>query len=357
VENENIENMNVIKIFYFSGTGNAKQVASWFSELAIERNIDCQLFDIAKADFKSTDYINSEDFLIIIAPIHGFNFPKIALDFIRRLPNGKNRVVLMNTRGGLRIGRLVTPGLTGIAFMLSSFILRKKGYKIIGQIPFDMPSNWISIHPALSEKSVIIISGKNHERVKKHFEKLYAGKTDFPARKEIVQNILISPVSVAYYFGGKYFFAKSYYASSKCNHCNLCIKECPVNAIKTVNQRPYWTLKCQSCMKCMNICPASAIETTHGLWIVTCYVSAIITPIITVLLPSSVHHWLVTFLIFNVFFWGLIALLYKAQHCLLKNRILAKIILFTSFTYYKFWGRYHCKHVRNLTDKELAKII
>jgi len=330
---------NVLKIFYFSGTGNAKQVALWFSEMAIQRGIDCQFYNIADTD-SLQDVINSEDVIMIISPIHGFNYPKITLDFIRRFPNGKNRVILMNTRGGLRIDRIVTPGLTGVAFMLSSIILRKKGYKIIGQIPFDMPSNWISIHPALSEKSVKFILKKNHERLKNHFEKLYAGRTNFSARKEMVQDILIFPVSAAYYFFGRYFFAKSFYASSKCANCNLCINECPVKAIKAVDRRPFWTLKCESCMKCMNSCPARAIETTHGLWVVVFFVPIIITPILIGLAPGFVHHWLVAFLIYNALFLGLIIFLYKAQHRLLKNRILAKIIPFVSLTHYKFWGRY-----------------
>ena len=121
--------MNTIKIFYFSGTGNAKQVAIWFSELAVEKNIDCQLFGIAKTDVRSINYVNPQDLIIFIAPIHGFNYPKIALDFIRRFPKGKNSVVLMCTDGGIKIGRIITPGLAGAAFMTSSVILWKKGYK------------------------------------------------------------------------------------------------------------------------------------------------------------------------------------------------------------------------------------
>ena len=330
---------SVLKIFYFSGTGNARQVASWFSGLAIQRKTDCRLYNIAETDSKSVT-VNAEDVILIISPIHGFYFPKITMDFIRRFPEGKNQIVLMNTRGGLKIGRIVTPGLTGGAFMLSSLILRRKGYQIIGQIPFDMPSNWISIHPALRPKQVQYILEKNRERVKKHFEKICAGKTDFQARKEIVQDILILPVSIAYYFAGKYFFAKSFYASSKCTRCNLCVAACPAKAIKVVDQRPYWTFKCQSCMKCMNLCPARAIETTHGLWVAAIFASAIGASLLYGLLPETVHHWLVAFLIFNVLLIGLVVLIYNLQHRLLKNSIFAKIIAMTSLTFYKFWGRY-----------------
>ena len=87
----------------------------------------------------------------------------------------------MNTRAGMKIGRFVTPGLTGIAFMLSSLILKKKGYRIVGQIPFDMPSNWISIHPALNENTVNFIHEENYKRATKHFNRLFSGESDFLA--------------------------------------------------------------------------------------------------------------------------------------------------------------------------------
>jgi len=333
--------MNAIKFFYFSGTGNAKQTALWFSELAAEKNIDCQLFDIAKTDVRSIDYINPEDLVIFISPIHGFNYPKIALDFIRRFPEGKNRVVLMCTGGGIRLGRIITPGMAGAAFMLSSLILWKKGYKNVGQIIFDMPTNWISLHPAMREKGAKFVFEKNHALVKKHFEKLYAGKKDFTALNRIVADAIVAIPSFAYLFWGRFFMSKTLYASHKCNNCNLCVKECPVKAIKIINQRPFWTYKCESCMKCLNICPVHAIEAAHGLVALVFYVWIAGSAVLMGLFPNLFQHWLIDFLIIDVpLFFGSLFLLYRVQHLLLKNRIVAKIISFTSLTRYKFWGRY-----------------
>ena len=342
----NIGNMNSIKFFYFSGTGNAKQIAIWLSELAAEKGVDCPLFDIAKTDVRSIDYVSSEDLVIIIAPIHGFNYPKIALNFIRRFPKGKNRVVLMCTDGGIKIGRIITPGLSGVAFMLSSAILWKKGYKIAGHICFDMPTNWISLHPAMREKSVKFVYEKIHTKVNIHFEKIYAGKNDFSALKRIVADIIVSPIAFGYLFWGRFFMSKTLYASHKCNNCNLCVKECPTKAIKIVAQRPFWTLKCESCLKCMNICPTLAIEAAHGLVALVFYAWIAGSAILIGLLPDLFHHWLIEFLICDVFlFFGSLFLLYRFQHLLLKNRIIAKIISFTSLTRYKFWGRYYCEKI------------
>ena len=74
-----------ILIFYFSGTGNSKQVAKWISEFAAARSIDCKLFDISKTDISQLEPLDSNALIIIISPVHGFNFPKITLDFISTL--------------------------------------------------------------------------------------------------------------------------------------------------------------------------------------------------------------------------------------------------------------------------------
>lgn len=100
----------------------------------------------------------------------------------------------MNTRAGMKIGSWVTPGITGIAFMLSSAILKLKGYRIVGQIPFDMPSNWISIHPALRGRAVEFIHEKNYIRAAWHFDRLAAGSSIFLSRRGLVYDMQKKPL-------------------------------------------------------------------------------------------------------------------------------------------------------------------
>ena len=330
-----------ILLFYFSGTGNSKQVANWISEFALARSIDCKLFDISKTDVLQLGPLDSNSLIIIISPVHGFNFPKITLDFIAHFPKGKNKLVLMNTRAGMKIGSFITPGLTGIAFILSSLFLKRKGYKIVGQIPFDMPSNWISIHPALNERTVKFIHQKNFDRVKKHSDKIFAGKKDFLAFRDLIQDILIAPVSLAYFLIGRFGLAKTFYASYKCDNCDICIKQCPVKAIEKINNRPYWTFNCESCMKCMNSCPKRAIETAHGLFVITIFlISTLSSLILTPLLPENFFNDSIRFIIVNSVFVVFLWILYKAQHLIIGKKFAGKMIAFTSLTYYKFWGRY-----------------
>ena len=326
-------------IFYFSGTGNAKQVAEWFSEFAVKRNIVSRIYDISKIETDALEPINNNSLIIIISPVHGFNYPKITLDFIRRFPSGNNKVVLMNTRAGMKIGSFVTPGLTGIAFILSSLLLKRKGYKIVGQIPFDMPSNWISIHPALRENAVKFIHQKNYYRAEKHAEKIFSGKNDFLAFRDLIQDILIAPVSLGYYLVGRFAFAKTFYASNKCDNCDICIKQCPVKAIEKINNRPYWTFNCESCMKCMNSCPKRAIETAHGLFIITIFlISTLSSLILTPLLPENFFNDSIRFIIVNSVFMAFLWILYKVQHLLIGKKFIGKLVSLTSLTYYRVLG-------------------
>jgi ferredoxin len=330
-----------ISVYYFSGTGNAKQIALWISELANKQGIQCQLYNIAETELESIGSPDPEALVVIISPIHGFNYPKLVLTFIRHFPIGSNNIVLMNTRAGMKIGRFVTPGLTGVAFMLASVLLKRKGYRIKGQIPFDMPSNWISVHPALRGNAVNFICRKIHERVEKHCSIIFAGKPDFHAYRDLVQDILIAPVSLLYYVAGRFAFAKSYYASYDCNNCGLCIRQCPVQAIKTLNGRPFWTFSCESCMQCMNSCPEKAIETSHGLFLlISVLSSAILGYLLDRVLKSGIESGFLRFTIFTVIFFVLLWLVYRIQHIMLRNKFCAKLIGYASLTHYKFWGRY-----------------
>lgn len=329
-----------IKIYYFSGTGNAKRISYWIREFAAEKNMICNLENIDTARHNSID-IDPGTLVIIISPIHGFNYPPITLGFIRQFPKGSNDIILMNTRAGLKIGKTVTPGLTGIAFFVSTIMLKMKGYKIKGQIPFDMPSNWMSIHPALNKNAVAFLHEANFYKVKKYCDRIFEGNSVFVSYRDIVQDILISPISLGYYIAGRFAFAKSFYASTACDGCQLCVKQCPVKAIKILNKRPFWLLKCESCMRCMSLCPKRAIESAHGLFvIISIFYSTLATYLLNKLSSDFLHYPFVEKVFSFIVFFILLIFFYRIQHLFLLNKYTGRLISFFSLTHYKFWGRY-----------------
>lgn len=332
-----------ISIYYFTGTGNSRLVAEWVKNQTEENGGLAIMTNIAKTDRINIPQPPKDSLVVFISPIHGFNYPPVMVNFIARFPKGKNKVLLMNTRAGMLIGKFITPGLTGVAFFFSSLLLKLKGYTTVGMIPVDLPSNWISVHPGLNSRTIKYLHEQNLLRVRKAVGKVLVGGKNFKALREVVQDILISPISVLYYFIGRFFFAKTYYASSDCDNCNLCIKNCPVKAIKEVDGRPFWTFKCESCMRCMSNCHKKAIETAHGSIIVFSIIfSTIITAFIYKVmgqLSLPVDSEIFREVISTVFFLALLIIWYRISHLLLRFRWFERIMVYTSLTKYKWWGR------------------
>ncbi len=338
-------------IYHFSGTGNARNVAKWIGQKAQSENIRSELIDISK--LKSRKEINVPEGALVgfCSPTHGFNFPPIMFHFLLQFPKSKrNKCFIINTRAGMKMGKLFLPGLSGMAQYFSALILKLKGYKIIGMHPVDLPSNWISFHPGIKEKVVESIYDRRKKETEKLALNLFNNKKDLRAFRHLIQDLAITPVAFLYYIIGRFILAKSFYASHDCTKCDLCIKQCPIHAITTIDKRPFWTYKCESCMHCMNVCPERAIETSHGYTIGIYYVisSFIVVNFYRLLeinnfLNNIFPEWLVK--AFGFFIDSAIIVLfiigfYRIFHFLLRFKIFERLIVYTSFTKWKFWRRY-----------------
>lgn len=329
-------------VYYFSGTGNSANVAQWMAQIADEKGLTSELFNIAHSDRLHIPLPPEDALIAFCSPVHGFNYPPVMQAYIRRFPKGNNPVLLLNTRAGMLIGKWITPGVSGITFYFSALILWIKGYRINAMFPVDLPSNWISVHPGLNHRTVKYLHERNKERVAKFATKTIEGGKDFRSLREIIQDVLISPISLGYFFAGRFFIAKTYYASSACNNCGLCIKQCPVKAIKMVDNRPFWTFNCESCMHCMSFCPYKAIETAHGAIIgFMIFFSMVVWSAIVFSFGKMLHldNAIVNMIVQSALMLGLLAIWYRVLHFLLRYKWFNKLMTFTSLTFYKFWGR------------------
>lgn len=326
-------------IYYFSGTGNSRTIANWLSHYVGKRNANVKTYNIA--DIKRVYYrcTSSNDINVIISPVHGFNYPPLVIHFILNFPRGKGKFYLVNTRAGMRIGNIVTPGISGISLLFSALILRLKGYQIMGLTPFDMPSNWISVHPGLNNKAIKHIVFTNRKRVERFSNNLIHNQPHLRGLYDIVQDTLFAPLAIVYYIYGRFCIAKTFIASHNCNKCMRCVKECPAQAIKILYKRPYWTFKCESCMHCMSTCPKKAIETAHG----SVIGAAIVFSTLSTLLTSFIKLPLYNEFIQSIITWGgfiiVLAIWYLMLHYLLRFKLIQIIVTYTSLTKYKFWGR------------------
>lgn len=333
---------NVI-IYYFTGTGNALNVARWFEISAGEMNVECQKVNVSEIDSYSLEQHKSGTLIAFVSPVHGFNYPPVMLNFISHFPRGNSDVVLLNTRAGMLIRKWVTPGLSGITFYLSALILKFKGYSIIGLLAVDLPSNWISVHPGLNKRTILFLHEKMKLKVISFAQKIINGKKSYKPLIEIIQDAAISPVALLYYLFGRFFLAKTYFASSICDNCGVCVNKCPVNAIILKNGKPFWKLKCESCMRCMSNCPRKAIETAHGFvfavsiifhYVVLGFINSYFSDYAASINPLF-YSWVVQSILFLIF----IVISYRIMYLLKRFKWFDKILVYTSLTYYKFWGK------------------
>ncbi len=336
------------KICYFTGTGNAKKAAEWIKDSFAHIGQDADLYNIATRLTTEEIKVGKNALLGFCYPTHGFNAPPIVLRFLWQLPKTKKKtkVFLLNTRAGMKMSKIFTPGINGLALILPAIMLRMKGYRIVGYRPLDMPSNWISIHPGLRQKVINSIVNRCESITKKFTQKLLSGKKVHRGLYDLPIDLLISPIALGYYFYGRFMLSKTFIATDACNQCRICEKECPVNAISLKNGMPYWSYTCESCMHCMNACPQRAIETPHAYTVLVWWLAFSLVPLLVlkyIFYESSFTEFqheavykLLQFVLGGLIIFGA----YKILHTLMKFKAFNKVVAYTSLTRYKFWRRY-----------------
>ncbi|MBN1108825.1 MAG: EFR1 family ferrodoxin [Bacteroidales bacterium] len=341
-------NPDSLYVYYISGTGNARLTSQWIVEVADKKGLKTVVQQIDR--LRKTDLPLPEERPLtgFVYPTHGFNAAPLMLKFIAGFPRGDGReIFLANTRAGMKLYKLFTPGLSGLALIVPALILRLKGYRCVGFRPVDLPSNWISVHPGLKTKVIESIIDHWEPKVKKFAEDILAGKRIYRGLYSLPVDLVLIPVAAAYYLAGRFFLAKTFIANSNCNNCGICIEECPTESITMIRGRPYWKMTCESCMRCMNRCPQQAIETAHGM------------ATGMILLASAAYGWLIktviefTGLAPSAWWWkgfsdllsfGLMVavayIVYLIMHYGMHFRAVRIVVRFTSLTAIPGWRRY-----------------
>jgi ferredoxin len=348
-----MDNYKSLYIFYISGTGNARASSEWIADEAIKRGLKTVVQRIDRLENVIMPSAEEKPLIGFAFPTHGFNAAPIMLKFIAGFPTNLCRdVFLLNTRAGMKLYKLFMPGLSGVALILPAFILWLKGYKCIGFRPVDLPSNWIPLHPGLKKKVIESIYSRCEEIVRKFAHKILTGEKVYRGLYSLPVDLLISPLALGYYIGGRFFLSKTFIANYNCDECGICIKECPTSSIKFVGNRPYWKLTCESCMRCLNRCPRNAIEAAHGMAIVFWLIFSAINAQVILLIIHALHiqpevwWWKITADIIGLGGMILIpALLYRIMHYAMGFKPISYLVWFTSLTALPFWRRY--KFIKN----------
>jgi flavodoxin/ferredoxin len=237
-------------IYYFSGTGNTEIVANMIKDEFAEQQYIVDLIRIEDV-MKNNLMLNLKKYNLIGigSQVIGFGAPQIVYDFINILPEGEgSKVFIFRTAGG------VAP----VNYNASNRIIRKlagKGYDVFHERIFSISSNWIKkfdnyvvlqLYKATRRKVSIMCQ----EVISEKKRKLKTGK-----KLMVLMEFLMLILPTVFRFVGK-----DYKVNKSCNHCGLCVKECPARNIYKKNDEIKFKLSCNSCMRCIYSCPQKAIN-------------------------------------------------------------------------------------------------
>lgn len=238
-------------IYYFSGTGNTAFVASEFQDNYKKKGISVDLFPIETIETVTSQ--GKYDFLMIGFPTYAFYPPQMVIDFVKKLPEVKDKpVILFGTAGGS----------AGASFVVLEKILKKKNYDVVSNFLYVMPDNVYFIFGKDTDKDehIDLLITSTKEKIKQDFEIIMSGKSKF-VKCGLGLRLMSSIVSFFFNIGQnqkkRWFWDKK-----ECVMCGLCAKVCPTKniTIKKEKGKVIFGNNCMFCTRCYNFCPKKAIH-------------------------------------------------------------------------------------------------
>ena len=358
-------------LYVLSGTGNTYRVACWIKDYFKKYKIETHLKSIGDADFQDDFHDSDRRLTAVLFPTHGFMPPWSMTKFLFRMPRQKKvPVMIVATRGALRIGSIKIPGAAGFANFFAALVLLFKGYDIRGFFSLDMAANMNNFHPSLTPKAVARISERTKEKIDFFLTPIISGKRVIFTLNNLYEGIWtillfwwIPIFPIIYLIYGKTTMAKIMFANNKCISCGSCTRICSNHAIEMKiffgKKRPFWTYHCENCMRCMGFCKQKAIEAGHS-WAILQYF------LVTIPVVAKLFSWLtistgLSFQIKNYWLWLLVDTLYFLPALFLSYWlfwILIRIPVvnsnFSKTTLTHYFKRYHEPETR-LKDLVLRK--
>ena len=237
-------------LYVFSGTGNTMLVAELYKKFL--EGSDTQIYRLG-ADFPPPDP-SGFDLVGFGYPVHGFNAPKVMVDFCRSLPavgkrgeRAKRCFIFKSSGEGLSYNNYSSQKMIGI--------LERKGYWFASERHYVMPYNMIFRHSPEMVKSEYVYA---HAMTRLNCQELAAG---------VQEKVRTNPLKGWFVplFRIEWLYARLQGPAmrvdmSKCIKCMKCVKSCPLNNIRYDGNKFRFGTNCALCVCCSFNCPSCAIS-------------------------------------------------------------------------------------------------
>ena len=229
--------INNLHLVWFSASATTKRIISIIAEQFTAQSVIKH--DITKNTLNDDIHIDSNDLLIVGAPVFAGRIPAIAVDALNKFKGNKTPAVMICVYGNRDYDD---------AMLELKNILQTNDFSIISTGAFIAQH---SIFPAVGasrpdEKDMEIITA---------FGKKSAALISSLDNTNNLQNINVKG-NYPYKKPGKIPLTPK--ADKICNKCGTCVKLCPTNAIPALNPRITFGSKCIACTRCIAVCPQHA---------------------------------------------------------------------------------------------------
>lgn len=240
--------MRVI-VYCFSGTGNTRWACDSLARELMALGHSAEVFSIPSecASASPAGY----DAMIVGYPVHAFNAPVPVLKFLKKLPRSqKNQPVWLVRTSGEPLKLNNASGIT------PKRILKRRGYRVKGELHYVMPYNIIFRHP----DGMAVRMKRAAERViPQDAASIAAGEGTLckngPFRRMVSFTLRIEHSAMP-------FIGAAFKTAESCVGCGLCARVCPQGNIQIVEGKPVFGKQCAGCMGCAFHCPKDAIRTS-----------------------------------------------------------------------------------------------
>jgi len=237
-------------LFYFSGTSNTELVAELYKAELESHGAAVDLMrieDLLRED-KRPD-TESYSLIGVGYVIHALNAPRIVYEFIEKLP----------TADGKKVFLFKCPGdafMEGGATSMIRGRLKGRGYGVFHETLVVMPSN---VAVRWGDDVVLKLHSIASGRVKAAVAEILSGRSrlqENPLHSRIASRLF----SLGETLGARLFGRLHLRASSACNLCGKCVRECPTKNIRMEKGKILFGWDCILCLRCVYGCPVNAIS-------------------------------------------------------------------------------------------------